>query len=189
MKWYIHLACLRSWWHFTTLLDIAVKVMGFWAEEKFQWGLRFIMSRRLLACHAKFLFSTNMIRSVIQSLSRYSIRDPVRYPIWSDLSTPKTARSNRDENTRWSQSAAELVLFCLFCFFFFSFPIILSGKEIYNGAFLHPAPAAHNWHDAEEVRYFKAIIKEWNSCQGLLKRRCEHSKLHVLGCEKVNEDK
>ena len=51
MKWYIHLACLRSWWHFTILLDIAVKVMGFWAEEKFQWGLRFIMSRRLLACH------------------------------------------------------------------------------------------------------------------------------------------
>lgn len=76
-----------------------------------------------------------------------------------------------------------------FLFLFFSFPIILSGKEIYNGAFLHPAPAAHNWLDAEEVRYFKAIIKEWNSCQGLLKRRCEHSKLHVLGCEKVNEDK
>ena len=49
------------------------------------------------------------------------IRDPVRYPIWSDLSTPKTARSNRDENTRWSQSAAELVLFCLFCVFFFLF--------------------------------------------------------------------
>ena len=63
----------------------------------------------------------------------------------------------------------------LFCFAFFSFPIILSGKEIYNGAFLHPAPAAHNWLDAEEVRYFKAIIREWNSSQDLLKRRCEHS--------------
>ena len=128
MKWYIHLACLRSWWHFTTLLDIAVKVMGFWAEEKFQWGLRFIMSRRLLGCHYFGLLRKisifnwhNPICDPVLDPVRDLIRDPVRYPIWSDLSTPKTARSNRDENTRWSQSAAELVLFCLFCFFFFLF--------------------------------------------------------------------
>ena len=55
---------------------------------------------------------------------------------------------------------AQQNLFCFAFFFFFSFPKIFSGKEIYNGAFLHPAPAAHNWLDAEEVSHFKAIIKE-----------------------------
>ena len=95
MKWYIHLACLRSWWHFTTLLDIAVKVMGFWAEEKFQWGLRFIMSRRLLGCHYFGLLRKisifnwhnpicDPVLDPVRDLIRDPVRDPVRDPIWSD---------------------------------------------------------------------------------------------------------
>ena len=91
--------------------------------------LRFIMSRRLLTCHAKFLFSTNMIRPVIQSLIRSVIQFMIQSVIRSGpiqiLSTPTTARSNRDENTRRSQSAAELVLFCfVFFFLFFSNNIV-----------------------------------------------------------------
>ena len=45
-----------------------------------------------------------------------------------------------------------------FCLGFFS-PIIMACKEIYNGDFLHPPPAAHNWLNAKEVIYFKEIIK------------------------------
>ena len=65
--------------------------MGFWAEEKFQWGPRFIMSRRLLACHYFGLsrkisiFNQNVpICDPVLDPVRDSIRDPVRDPIWSD---------------------------------------------------------------------------------------------------------
>ena len=65
-----------------------------------------------------------------------------------------TASPNRDENTNGSHSTTELILFV--CFFS---PIILACKEIYNGVFLHPPPAPHNWLNAKEVMYFKEIIK------------------------------
>ena len=92
---------------------------------------------------------------------------------WSDLVRSRFCRRRQQHAPTVMRTLvdhkAQQNLFCfVLFFFFFSFPIILSGKEIYNGAFLHPAPAAHNWLDAKEVRYFKAIIKEWNSCQGLL---------------------
>ena len=65
--------------------------MGFWAEEKFQWGLRFIMSRRLLGCHYFGLLRKisifnwhNPICDPVLDPVRDLIRDPVRDPIWSD---------------------------------------------------------------------------------------------------------
>ena len=70
-------ACLRPWWHYTTLLDTAVKVTtwGFWAEKKTlrQAHAQFCHADFILACRAKFLILFYMIRSMI--------RDPIRDPI------------------------------------------------------------------------------------------------------------
>ena len=49
IKWYIPLACLHPWWHYTTLLDTAVKVTkwGFWVKKNSQRDLHSILSHRI----------------------------------------------------------------------------------------------------------------------------------------------
>ena len=60
IKWYIPLACLHPWWHYTTLLDTAVKVntWGFWAKKLPEGPmLYFVMQTLLQLLVQKFYFT------------------------------------------------------------------------------------------------------------------------------------
>ena len=60
IKWYIPFACLRPWWHYTTLLDTAVKVTtwGFWAKKLPEGPMLYFVMQTLFQLLAqKFYFT------------------------------------------------------------------------------------------------------------------------------------
>ena len=77
MKWYISLACLYPWLHFTTILNTTVKVTtwGFWAKRE-AYAL-FCHADFILACLAQFLILFYMIQSMIRDPIRNLVRDPI----------------------------------------------------------------------------------------------------------------
>ena len=115
-EWYIPLACLHPRWHYTTLLDTAVKVTTWsFVAKNFQMGLLSIMSHTLcfgllcsisnfhwkycnfftknynifiLACHTKFLILIVMIWSMIWSMICDLVCDPVRDPVCDPVRDP-----------------------------------------------------------------------------------------------------
>ena len=79
MEWYVPLSCLRPRWHYTTLLDTAVKVTtrGFWAKKAVGPALQYVTRALFWLVAQNFLF--NWRDSI-----RDPISDPIRNPIWSD---------------------------------------------------------------------------------------------------------
>ena len=76
IKWYIPFACLRPWWHYTTLLDTAVKVTtwGFWAKKLPEGPmLYFVMQTLLQLLVQKFYFTWSNPWSSLRSDPRSNL--------------------------------------------------------------------------------------------------------------------
>ena len=90
MKWYVPLAYLLLWRHYTTILDTAVKVTT--------WGLRSIMSRRLCSSVIFVFHSCFLYYHFIKDLMFY-FQDSSFFDSWSN---PWSNPISKPWSDRWS---------------------------------------------------------------------------------------